>query len=208
MELTATRSIAFFGWWDQPRTVLAWDDVKARCLSWRKLRDQYHFSAAELQGLQPCKVEWINRGALTLHDLHEMAAFPINPITDMHANLAEVWAMHWTPEQMVAMGMTFAQMKGCGLNCKIMTHFGFSLSAWTQLGLSAEHVLAMSEDEARVIFGLPAAERIITLSASQRNIERHRFVHSRASRSVRSQSSRRSSMSAAETEFRATEVTA
>lgn len=158
MELTAAQSIAFFGWWDQPRTVLAWDDVKARCLSWRRLRDQYHYSAADLQGLQPSKTEWIKRGALTLRDLHEMAAFPVNPITDMHADLAEVWSMHWTPEQMAEMGITFAQMKACGLNAQIMTHFGFSLSAWTQLGLAAEHVLEMREHEARVVFGLSTAE--------------------------------------------------
>jgi hypothetical protein len=158
MELTAARSIAFFGWWDQPRTVLTWDDVKARCLSWRRLRDHYQYEALELQGLQPCKVEWIKRGALTMRDLPEMAVFPINPIVDMHADLAEVWAMHWTPEQMRTMGITFPQMKACGLNCQIMTHFGFSLSAWTQLGLGAEHVLQMHEDEARQVFGLSAAE--------------------------------------------------
>lgn len=158
MELSATQSIHFFGWWDQPRTVLSWEDVKARCLSWRKLRDHYGFSVYDLQRLQPDKVEWIKRGALTLHDMSDMAVFPINPIADMHADLAEVWSMHWTPEQMADMGMTFPQMRQSGLNSQIMTHFGFSLSAWIQLGFGSEHVAEMREDEMGLVFGMHSAE--------------------------------------------------
>jgi len=158
MEISASKSISFFGWWDQPRTILCWEDVKGRCLSWRKLRDTFQFTAEELRTLQPDKGEWIKRGALTLHDMGDMAVFPINPITDMHADLAEVWSMHWTPEQLGAMGVTFVDMKACGLTSKIMSHFGFSLRAWAQLGFEEPHARSMSEDESTLVFGMSSAE--------------------------------------------------
>ena len=79
MELTARESIRFFGMWDQPRTMLAWDDVKSRCCSWKTLRNDFHCSRENLQRMQPDKGEWIKRGALTLHDLVDMSIFPINP---------------------------------------------------------------------------------------------------------------------------------
>ena len=96
MELSSRESIRFFRLWDQPRTMLAWEDVKTRCPSWKSLRQDYSFTREKLFSLQPDKVEWIKRGALTLHDMTNMSHFPINPISDLHADLTEVWSMHLT----------------------------------------------------------------------------------------------------------------
>jgi len=164
MELTARESIVFFGWWDQPRTILAWDDVKSRCCSWKSLRQQ--FSRENLQRMQPDKGEWIKRGALTLHDLVDMSIFPINPISDLHADLAEVWSMHWTADEMKMMGMSYAQMRRSGLNFQIMQHFGFSLQAWASLQLDARDVDPMSDAECISLFGLAPQEVKDILSCS------------------------------------------
>jgi len=158
MELSARESIRFFGMWDQPRTMLAWEDVKGRCLSWKTLRLEYHFSRDKLQQLQPDKGEWVKRGALTLHDMVDMTHFPINPISDLHADLAEVWSMHWTCDQMQLMGITYAQMKRCGLNAQIMEKFGFSLLSWASLQLDARDVGVMHDNECLTLFGLPKHE--------------------------------------------------
>ena len=77
---------------------------------WSRLREQYRFSAAELATLQPDKQEWVKRGALTLHDMMDMTVFPVKPITDMQADLAEVWSMHWTPEQLHSLSVTYANV--------------------------------------------------------------------------------------------------
>jgi len=103
MELTACESICFFGMWDQSRTMFAWDDVKSLCCSWKTLRNDFHFSRENLQRMQPDKCEWIKRGALTLHDLVDMSIFLINPISDLHADLAEIWLMHWTADEIKMM---------------------------------------------------------------------------------------------------------
>jgi hypothetical protein len=158
MELTARESIRFFGLWDQPRTMLAWEDIKSRRYSWRTLRDEYFFSRENLQRLQPDKGEWIKRGALTLHDLVDMSIFPINPISDLHADLAEIWSMHWTPEQMALMGVTYAQMRRTGLNFAIMQHFGYSIQSWSSLQLDARDVAQFSDNESVSLFGLPSQE--------------------------------------------------
>jgi len=137
---------------------MTWDDVKTRCLSWRKLRDWYCFSAHELHTLQPEKNEWVKRGALTLHDMLDMTVFPMNPIIDMHADLAELWSMHWSVEEMRSMQVTYAQMKRSGLNHMIMMHFGFSLAAWSSLEFTTEHADTMRDDELRVLFGMSKTE--------------------------------------------------
>ena len=40
------------GWWAQPRLTLAWEDVKKKELSWRKLRE-LGFEPDELKSMQP-----------------------------------------------------------------------------------------------------------------------------------------------------------
>jgi len=158
MELSARESIRFFGLWDQPRTVLAWEDVKSRCLSWKSLRQDFAFSRKNLVLLQPDKNEWIKRGALTLHDMIDMSIFPINPISNLNADLAEIWSMRWTFEEMKLMGITYSQMKRNGLNVPIMQHFGFSLLAWSSMQLDARDVDSMSENDCMTLFGLSVKE--------------------------------------------------
>lgn len=163
MELSAVQSIRVFGLFDQPRRIFTWDDVKHRCFTWRQLRDRYLFTAAELHALQPDKMEWVKRGALTLHDMLDMTVFPLNPITDMHADLAELWSMQWTAEDLLRMGVTFSQIKTCGLNYRIMLHFGYPLSAWSKLGFDGPAALAMQNDELRLLFGIDQAEVVSIL---------------------------------------------
>jgi len=158
MELSSRESIRFFRLWDQPRTMLAWEDVKTRCPSWKSLHQDYSFTREKLFSLQPNKVEWIKRGALTLHDMTDMSHFPINPISDLHADLAEVWLMHWTAEEMKLMGITYAQMKRSGLNSRVMQHFGFSLLAWSSLQFDGRDVEQMPDSECQALFGLPQGE--------------------------------------------------
>ena len=138
--------------------MLAWEDVKSQCLSRKTLREDFTFSGAKLQQLQPDKGEWIKRGALTLHDMVDMSIFPVNPISDLHADLAEVWSMHWSCDQMRLMGITYAQMKRNGLNAPIMQHFGFSLLSWASLQLDARDVDALHDNDCLTLFGLPKHE--------------------------------------------------
>ena len=163
MELSALQSIRVFGLFDQQRRIFTWDNVKHRCLTWRILRERYMFTALELHTLQPDKSEWVKRGALTLHDMLDMTVFPLNPITDMHADLAELWSMQWTVEELVRMDVTFSQIKMCGLNHHIMMHFGFPLSAWSKLGFDGPAALAMQNDELRLLFGIDQAEVVSIL---------------------------------------------
>lgn len=121
------------------------------------------FTALELHTLQPDKSEWVKRGALTLHDMLDMTVFPLNPISDMHADLAELWSMQWTVEELVRMDVTFSQIKMCGLNHRIMMHFGFPLSAWSKLGFDCPAALAMQDDELRLLFGIDQAEVVSIL---------------------------------------------
>jgi hypothetical protein len=107
MKLTPKQSILIFGWFDQPREHMNWDDVKTKSLSWHELRLQYNFTAEELHTLQPDKEEWMKRGQLTLHDVLDMNVFPVNPFDDMRADLAEVWNMHWSPEALASMKISY-----------------------------------------------------------------------------------------------------
>lgn len=158
MEVSASQSLAVFGWWDQPRWIVTWDDVKAKLFTWQQLR-RLKFSAEALHTLQPDKHEWINRSLLTLADMSETTLFPIHPLTDMRADIAEVWAMGWTPAELHEMRVTYSDLVAKGLTMHIMAHFNFPLSMWMQLGFReehikdsmCEHVFGVSEEELRKI---------------------------------------------------------
>lgn len=166
MKLNAQQSVQIFGWWDQPREYLSWEDVKTKSLSWRYLRLSMHFTPQELHLLQPDKEEWLKRGQLTLHDVSDMTVFPINPFTDMRADIAEVWNMRWHPELLAGMNVTYEQLKEHGMSDGIMLQFGFSLSAWQRLGLKSKHATANLAS----VFGLSEAEL-------KKILEEHRMVH-------------------------------
>jgi alpha-amylase/alpha-mannosidase (GH57 family) len=162
MEVTPGQSVAIFGWWDQPRNIVTWDDVKAKKLSWRQLR-RLRFSSAALKQLQPDKLEWIHHSLLTLHDMVDTIVFPVNPIVDMRADLGEVWSMQWTPDQMLDMRLTYDDLVSKGLTIQIMAHFSFPLSMWMQLGFAEQHI--KGDDMSKHVFGLSETEL--------RNIMRH-----------------------------------
>ena len=79
--------------------------------------------------------------------------FHINPISDLGADVAEVWNMKWSPEP-GSMGITFEQLHENGMSAQVMLHFGYPLSGWQRLGLRSEHV---TQEMARG-FGLPLEE--------------------------------------------------
>ena len=158
MEITPYQSVKIFGVWDQPRRFLAWEDIKEKCFTWRYLRVEIGLSPTELKRIQPDKTEWINRGALTLHILPEMTIFPVNPFEDLKADLGEFWSMKWTPEQMYQMNVTYDQLVSRGMTPDIMRLFGFSLSAWTLLGFTHNHLLNWPEDNCSLVFGMKRAE--------------------------------------------------
>ena len=163
MEINALQSIRLFGLWEQPRHIVNWDDLKALRHSWRTLRTQYEFSAMDLQCIQPDKAEWILRGQLTLHDLPDMLVFPINPYTDMAADLAEVWSMRWSVDTLRAMDVTFDQMQSYGLNPAIMQKMNKPLSHWQGLQFGKQHAETWDDNDIDSVFGLNKSELLTIL---------------------------------------------
>lgn len=164
LEVSAKQSIAIFGWFDQPRKIVTWDDLTKQNWSWRRLRHELNFTPAELLKIQGDKQAWMTRGSLTLHDLPEMAMFPINPFVDMQADLGEVWSMQWTPALLCDMGVTYEQMRMRGLSAQIMHHFNFSLSSWFSLGFRREHADKFSTEDSLLVFGIPQCELVKILT--------------------------------------------
>ena len=149
--MSARQSIQIFGLWDQPRVIVTWDDFKERELSWYDLRNKYGFHAEQLKRIQPRKEEWVMRGQIKLFDVLDMRCFPVNPFTDLGADLAEVLSMKWTAREMSEMDMTYAQMLERGLTPSVMRHFHFALSGWMELGLQEQHV---TTQESADVFGM------------------------------------------------------
>ena len=154
MYITPRISIQIYGWFDQPQSVLIWSDVKRLQLTWRQLRDNYECTAQQLQLLQPDKLMWINRAGLKLLDLPDMTMFPVNPLTDMRADIGELLHTQWDHETLLAMGVTYEQMVKFGMTPRIMAFFRFSLSAWVALSLEARHTVTWTDADTMPIFGL------------------------------------------------------
>lgn len=166
MQLTPEQSIQIFGYWDQPREFLSWEDVKSKSLSWRDLRVNYGCTAKQLHRMQPDKHEWLRRGNLAIGDAWDLVIFPVNPFEDLRADLAEVWHMRWPVDALVSMGVTYEQLRQNGMSEDIMRQFGFPLSGWQKLSLRSEHVTPNMAAN----FGLSAGE-------VQRILQEHQPVH-------------------------------
>jgi hypothetical protein len=158
--ISARQSISIFGLWDQPRQVLEWQDVTARNLTWRTLRESMEFTAEHLRKMQPDPIEWVHRASITLQDLPDMVCFPVNPFVHLHADLAEVWSMHWSADTLKQLAVTFDQLRAKGMTVQVMQHFSFTLGQWMNLGLMQEHVRVMDVDGVSRVFDMPKDEVI------------------------------------------------
>lgn len=168
IEINALQSVRIFGWWDQPRTFLSWEDIKSKQLSWKRLRLYFDFPAEDLKRVQPDKNEWIKRGALTLNDLPDMIIFPINPFEDLGADLAEVWNMGWSVEMLQQMNVRYDDMIVRGLSPQLMAYFNIPLSGWQKLGFCSSHVNSMSEQDCDLIFSVPKSEMMLICSTFEK----------------------------------------
>lgn len=153
MEITALESIRIFGLWDQPHHILTWNDIIEKKYTWRSMR-YMGLSAERLFGLQSGIAEWICRGNLRLVDLPDMTIFPVNPFTDLRADIGEVILMKWSHDTLKKMGVTYDQLIKTGMSPQIIPFFNISLSAWVLLGLKTEHALKWTEQESTVSFGI------------------------------------------------------
>lgn len=147
------QSVRIFGWWAQPRVTLGWEDIKATEKTWGELRG-LGIGAEDLKRLQPDKMEWIQRGGVRLDDMRDMRVFPVNPIVDFRADLAELWKMAPTAQELHDMQVNYQQLVKRGLSPSIMFYFGFELSDWHLLGLDTYQVSQWSETDTKKVFGI------------------------------------------------------
>jgi len=152
------QSVAIFGVWDQPRQVLEWQDVTARNLTWRTLRESMQFEPEQLKRLQPDVLEWVARASITMQDLPDMTCFPVHPFVHLRADLAELWSMRWSADTLKQLDVTFEQLRAKGMNSQVMQHFGFTLGQWMSLGMTQAHVRAIDDECLRKCFDMPKEE--------------------------------------------------
>lgn len=170
MEITASQSVQVHGFWQQPRTTLAWEDIRISEHSWRQLRNM-GFTAAELHALQPNAEDWIARGKVNLEDLRDMTLFPVNPFTDFKADLAEVWGLKLTVPELLNMKVTYQQFCEAGMTHEIMFHFNLTLSQWFSLGLRSVDVATLPEHKSPVLFSMDKATVLEKLIAFEKSFE-------------------------------------
>lgn len=158
------QSVAIFGIWDQPRQVLEWQDVTARNMTWRTLRESLQFEADQLRRLQPDPIEWVSRASITMQDLPDMTCFPVHPFQHLRADLAELWSMRWSADTLKQLDVSFEQLRAKGMNPHVMQHFGFTLGQWMTLGMTKKHVESMEDDCLRRCFDMSKDEVLEVVS--------------------------------------------
>ena len=53
LTVTAAQSIRLFGYWDQPRYIVAWEDLIKDNWSWKRLISELQFTPVQLKTIQP-----------------------------------------------------------------------------------------------------------------------------------------------------------
>ena len=165
--LNAEESVGLFGWLAQPKKTLSWEDIKTNLFTWRQLRT-HNIAPCRLRQVQPDKYEWINRGGLHVSDLLDMTIFPINPISDFGVDLAELWQMQCTVQDLLAMHVTYDQLIEKGLSTEIMQCFSYPLSGWVDLGFKPQHAIVLTDEESLQVFGMGCNELRTILTSFER----------------------------------------
>lgn len=155
------QSVRLYGLIKQPRSTLDWTDVIQENFTWRFLR-VVGLSAEQLKTMQPDKTQWLQRGLVLLEDIPDMLVFPVNPLLDYKADIAELWRMmtntKCTSDDLFKTGIRFEQLVKRGMNPEIMFHFQFTLCEWLELGMKTEDVQKMTSDQCENVFSLDKDE--------------------------------------------------
>ena len=163
IKLNAYQSITLFGLARQPVLTLSWADIKRENFTWRELR-ALEVLAEDLKTMQPDKNEWLQRGGVGLEDLKDMIVFPVNPLTDFAVDLAELWKMQCSVDEMLKMGIHYDHLVAKGITPAIMAAFRLPLSSWVDLGFSHIHAACFQSTETKMVFGLENSELVQILS--------------------------------------------
>lgn len=169
IKVTALQSVRLFGWIDQPRDIVMWEDLEHRKISWRRLRHEYGFTPLQLKEIQPDKNLWIDRGGVSHEDAPDMSVFPVNPITDLAMDLGELWRQKWPVDTLLKMNITFDQLRDCGLTFNIMPFFDLSLNSWCKLGFAHKHAVDLNPGLSFKLFGMPHKELLQILLSFDKN---------------------------------------
>lgn len=169
IRVSPYQSVRLFGWLDQPRDIVTWEDIAFRSISWSCLRKEYGFSASDLHKLQPDKGVWIQRGGISLDDAADMTLWPVNPISDLGMDLGELWRKKWPVDTLLKMCITYEQLVDCGLTFNIMPFFDLSLASWCKLGFAHRHALDMNPGASFKLFGMPHKELLAVLKSFERS---------------------------------------
>jgi len=154
VHLSAPQIVSLFGWNFRIKPFLSWEDVQnTPGMTFRSLR-RLGLSPIQLHTLQPDAAAWRQHGTLTLHDCTDMTLWPVHPIRNLRADLADIISMHWTPEQMKQLGVTVDDLMHVGMTADIMCMISYPLSAWLRLGLTKLHVDTLTENEIQRVFHL------------------------------------------------------
>jgi hypothetical protein len=168
LPVSAKQSVKLFGWGAQPILTLSWNDVKQHHFTCRQLR-ALGLEAKQLQRLQPDKHEWLQRGGIQVLDLLDMTVFQENPLTDFGVDLAELWQLRCSGQQLASMGVTFDHLLAKGISPEIMAAFCMPLSEWSEVHFSERHALNMSDSNCQLVFGLAQQELLRILRSFARD---------------------------------------
>lgn len=168
--LTPRQSCFIFGWFDQPRSTLDWNDVIAstlndnlKTLTWRLLRSaDCGITQQNLKLMQPDAQQWITRGLVTTNDVPDLLIFPVNPMRDLKIDLAELWSMmsnlDLTSRNLCEMGVSYKELVNKGLTSELMYYFNFTLAEWKALGMQSTDIREFSDETCTQLFQMPQKE--------------------------------------------------
>jgi hypothetical protein len=155
IDLTASQSIAIFGW-AKPLRVLNWKIVFDRDdLTFKKLFFEMGLTERQLLKMQGDKKMWITYKKLELTDILLVPLWKLHVTKDFHAHITNIAMLNLSYEFLQYTGVTFEDLVGAGLTVNLMMLLKLSLNAWIQLGLTLDFVKDMQEVQSMALFGIP-----------------------------------------------------
>ena len=161
IRLTAEQSVAVHGF-SRARTTLTWRDFQRGGLTLAHCAC-LGISVAKLHRMQPDPREWIAYGGATLFDCALMEPWAPNPFADFGARLGDLvlHRRHVPPAVLVRAGVTVADLRARhGLTGELMAMLHYAPEDWFDLGLRAEDLDMLSEQQWPRVFGETARSQV------------------------------------------------
>ena len=150
------------------KSTLTWQDVEDNKQITLRLCFKHNIQASQLHKMQPRLQCWVDLDKVGLEDIDLLDEWKCHPFHDLRAGIGDLILQRQkiTPQRLARCNVTYQELKDKhGMSPDIMGLLRYSAEEWGLLGLTAQDLCELSNEQLQRIFQAPRDKVVARLAS-------------------------------------------